>query len=105
MEAGDKIPRTHSETEKWDQAKESRGQGEDLQAILAKMHLKKRWGRESSSELQRGQHKSEWGEGKIALSRDLVGMMSQAIFHKKSLSLSFKFSFHRRFQLEESKVG
>jgi hypothetical protein len=37
--------------ERKDQAGESRGQKDDLQATLAKMHLKKRWGRESSSVL------------------------------------------------------
>jgi hypothetical protein len=43
------------------QERESRGQKECLQATLAKMHLKKRWWRESTSILQRGQRESEGG--------------------------------------------
>ena len=47
--------------EREDQAEESRGQKEDLQATLVKMQLKKRWVRESSSVLQRGQRDSVGG--------------------------------------------
>jgi hypothetical protein len=47
-----------------DQAKESRGQKEDLQTILAMLQLKNRWGRESSAILQRGQREFAGEMGK-----------------------------------------
>jgi hypothetical protein len=86
-----------------DYFKESSGQCEDLQAILAKTHLKKRWFKESTSTLQRGQTKSAIGMGKIALILLLEGMISQAIFQRKSFSLSMKFNFHEDFHMEEGK--
>jgi hypothetical protein len=46
-----------------DQAVESRGQKEDLQAILAKLQLKKRWEKESASALQRGHKISKFEIG------------------------------------------
>jgi AAA+ superfamily predicted ATPase len=43
-----------------DQATESRGQKKVLQATLAKMQLKKRWGRESTSERTKGISGRDW---------------------------------------------
>ena len=65
--------------ERRDQARESRGQKGDLQATLAKMHLKKRWERESSSVLQRGQRDSTGKMGKMVFNLALEGKMSEAI--------------------------
>jgi hypothetical protein len=45
------MPLIQFEREREDQARESKGQNEFLHATLAKIHLKKRWGRESSSVL------------------------------------------------------
>ena len=82
-----------------DHFNESRGQCEDLQAILAKIHLKKRWFKGSSSTLQRGQTKSAIGMGKTTLILILEGMISQAIFQRKSLSLSVRFNCHKEFHI------
>jgi hypothetical protein len=54
------MPLIQSERLKEDQAREFRGQKEDLQATRAKMQLKKRWERLLVSDLQRGQRESEW---------------------------------------------
>ena len=83
--------------------KESTGQCKNLQAILAKTHLKKRWFKESSSTLQRGQTKSAIGMGKTTLILILEGMISQAIFQRKSFSLSVRFNFHKDFHIEGGK--
>jgi hypothetical protein len=84
---------------------ESRGQKEDLQAILAKQQLKKRWERESVSALQRGHNISDFEIGKIRFSLSLVGRMFQAIFHRNNLSLAFSFNFHNNFQAFDSRGG
>jgi hypothetical protein len=75
-----------------DQARESRGQKEFLQAILVKLQQKNKRGREFSSELQRGKRNSLEEIGKIDLSLAFEGMISHAIFHIKSLSLAFNSS-------------
>jgi hypothetical protein len=96
-ECGLIIPFIHSVRPKEDQAVESRGQKEDLHAILAKQQLKKRWERESASDLQRGHNISESEMGRIRFSLSLVGRMFQAIFHINNLSLAFSFNFHSNF--------
>jgi hypothetical protein len=93
------MPLIQSGRERRDQARESRGQKEDLQATLAKMHLKKRWESESSSVLQRGQRDSTWGMVKMEFNLALEGRMSHAIFQRKRISLAFSFSFERAFQM------
>jgi hypothetical protein len=55
------MPLIQFERLREDQAKESRGQKEDLHATLAKMQQKKRRDKESSSVLQRGQRDSVEG--------------------------------------------
>jgi hypothetical protein len=46
---GEMIPLTQLEREMDDQARESKGQKEDHQAILAKLQLKNKWERKSSA--------------------------------------------------------
>lgn len=70
---GDKSPLIQSATSIEAQASESKGQKEFLQAILAKLHLKKRWEVESVSVLQRGQSKSLGGMLRILFSLDFDG--------------------------------
>ena len=70
------MPLTQLEREREDQAKESRGQNEDLQAILANLHLRNKWRRESSSMLQRGHKDSAGGMRKTAFSLALEGRRS-----------------------------
>jgi hypothetical protein len=74
------MPSTQLTGLREDQANESKGQKEDLQATLAKMHLKKRWDKEYGSTRQRGQRESIGEIGKIMFNLALVGTMSQAIF-------------------------
>jgi hypothetical protein len=97
------IPFIQSGSVREAQARESSGQKELLHAILAKQHLKNKCGRESSSTLQRGQKETAKEMGKMDLSLALVGMISQAIFHKNNLSPTFNFNFHRCFQELESR--
>lgn len=97
------IPLIQLERLRDDQANETRGQKEDLQATLAKLHLKKRWGRESSSELQRGQRDSERGMEKTTFNLALERTLSHAIFQRKRLSLAFNLSFHKYFQVLDSR--
>jgi hypothetical protein len=96
---GDKIPLIQFGKFREDHFRESSGQCEDLQAILAKAYLKKRWFKESSSTLQRGHTNSAMGMGNTAFIQILEGMISQAIFQRKSLSLSVRFNFHREFHI------
>jgi hypothetical protein len=104
-ECGLTIPFIHSVGPKEDQAVESRGHNEDLQVILAKQQLKKRWEREYASNFQRGHKISESEIGRIRFSLSLVGRMFQAIFHRNSLSLAFSFNFHNIFQVFDSRGG
>ena len=97
------MPLTQLEREREDQAKESRGQNEDLQAILAKLHLRNKWRRESSSMLHRGHKEFARGMRKTTLSLALEGRRFQAIFHSRSLSLAFSLSFQRSFHYLGSK--
>jgi hypothetical protein len=48
--------------------------------------------------LHRGQSKSKGGRWRKEFNRALKGTMSQAIFHKKSFSLSLSFNFHKSFK-------
>jgi hypothetical protein len=103
-------PLIQSEGLKEDHAVESRGQRDILHAIWAKQHLKNKWGRESYSDLHRGQRESAAEIGKMVFSLDFIGRMSQAIFQSNNLSLAFRLIFHRRhhclgFKGEESKGG
>jgi hypothetical protein len=85
------------------QADESRGQKEDLHATLAKMHVKNRWEEDSSSTLQRGHREFFAGIWKMVFSLVLVGRRFQAIFQRNKMSLALSLSFHRAFQVLESK--
>jgi hypothetical protein len=93
------IPSTQLAGLREDQARESKGQKEDLQATLAKMHLKRRWDKESGSAWQRGQRESAGEIGKILFNLVFVGTMSQAIFQRKIMSLALRFSFQSFFQV------
>jgi hypothetical protein len=57
------------------------------------MQLKNKWWRESSSILQSEHSGNLFGDGNMEFILEVVGRMFQAIFHKYSLSLSFKFNF------------
>jgi hypothetical protein len=61
------------------------------------MQLKKRWERESSSVLQRGQRDFDEGIWKIAFNLALEGRRSQAIFQRNKINLAFSLSFHKAF--------
>lgn len=100
---GVSSPFIQSAIDIWDQAIESEGQKEDLQEILAKIHLKKRWDKESFSALHKGHSRSAGEMGKMELSLDLVGIISQAIFHKKRDNLALILSPHKSFQVEGRK--
>jgi hypothetical protein len=84
------IPLTQLERVIEDQARESKGQNEVLQAILAKLQLKNKWRRESSAILQRGRSESTGEMGKTAFSLALDGRMSQAIFQWKRFEPGIK---------------
>jgi hypothetical protein len=57
---GDKSPLIQSATSIEAQARESKGQKEFLQAILAKLHLKKRWEVESNVSFAEGAEQIIW---------------------------------------------
>ena len=89
------IPLIQSKRLRKDHFKESRGQWDNLQDILAKKKLKKRWERKSSSTLHKGHTKWEWGMGKTAFNLILKGTMSQAIFQRNSFNLSLRLIFQK----------
>jgi hypothetical protein len=70
------MPLTQLDKERELQARESRGQKEDPQAILAKLHLKNKWRRESFSMLHKGHKESSEEIGNTTLSLALEGMIS-----------------------------
>jgi tRNA U34 5-methylaminomethyl-2-thiouridine-forming methyltransferase MnmC len=82
---------------------ESKGQKEDHHATLAKMQLKNRWEMESSSVLQRGHNESDGGIWEMALSLAFEGSRFHAIFHRNKMSLALSLSFHRAFEVLESR--
>lgn len=92
------MPSIQWARERFDQTRESRGQGENLYATLEKTQWKRRWGMESVSDLHIGQRSSTGGKLRKEFSLVFVGRISQAIFHKKSFNLSLSWSFHNFFQ-------
>ena len=93
------MPWIHSARLRADHFKESKGEGESLQEIVAKKHQKKRWEGESSPTLHKGHTRWAGGMWKTKFNLLLEGTMSQAIFQRKSFSLSFRLSFQRSFHL------
>jgi hypothetical protein len=83
---------------------ESRGQKEFYHTALAKLHLKNKCWRESSPTLHWGHWTTLSKQGKIEVNHSLVGIVFQAIFQTKSLSLSLRFSFKISFQ-KEADIG